>query len=289
LKCIRSDKFLSCSQSSLLRLLLKEKMTIDSELQLVQAAMNWAKVQNCGAELDPQSSKKLLGPCLEQLRMLALTPTEFSKYVASSGLFSSEDTLKILINLTTPGAMEMPEGLSTNTTQREGFGTKAVVSVSDHEIFCVRGIPNGSQKVCTVVKSPRKFQALEFKVNQSLFLTGLRLGAQTAKNKMHFKSYRENIYVSVYKADDWKKRVARQSYNAPVDYSQGFFDVMFSFPAYLMAENVYVLCINLKSRGTYLCKPRSKLVRFHDYKFTFTAASKEFPWSGIVHGLILEQ
>jgi hypothetical protein len=289
-----------------------DELTIDSELQLVQAAINWAKVQNRGVELDPQSSKKLLGPCLEQLRMLNLTPTEFSKYVANSGLFSSDDTLKILINLTTPGAMEMPQGVSTITKHRKAFGAAAVTQrekinmvvavrkayreylnskqVEKVQILCVRGAQPRTQKVSRVVQSPTQFKVVEFKTSKNVSLASIRFAAQTIGNKKNEKgaSYLETILVAIHPVNDLNKVVAFQTHIAPVEYSPGFFDVKFTNPGALVAGQLYVLEVNIKSQGVYMCKTRSNAEQFEDYEFTFSADSKRFPNSGILMGLVLE-
>jgi BTB And C-terminal Kelch len=306
LESIQSSKFLSCCQSSLLRLLSLERLTIDSELQLVQATINWAKMQNQGVELDPQSSKKLLGPCLEKLRMLALTPTEFSVHVANSGLFSSEDTLKILIHLTAPNcAMEVPEGICTNTNQRKAFGAagvpaaklemvtnqaaelKLVQPIKREPIICFRGSHPGLEHLNKEMKSPTKFEVVEFKVNKNLFLTGVRIAAQL-NIKDTGESYNEYIHVAVREAKDTKKMVAFHTHIAPVTYGPGFFDVKFSKPGALVAGELYLLDVNIKSHGVYLCKQRGHIVFFEDFEFNFSAESERFPFSGFLQSLLVE-
>jgi len=82
-----------------------------SELQVLKAAVHWAKFQNQGRPLDPLISQKLLGPCMQHIRFLALSPSQFSEHVTSSGLLSIEDCLAVLVNLNSPGQMPMPEHL----------------------------------------------------------------------------------------------------------------------------------------------------------------------------------
>lgn len=281
---------------------------MDSELQLVQAAISWAKVQNRGVELDPQTSKKLLGPCLQQLRMLTLTPSEFSMHVANSGLFSCDDTLKILINLTAPGAMEMPEGVSTVITQRKVFGVAAPAGLEKNaaaemklteqplsedvkikkeaNIICFRGTHPGLEDQIKEIQSPTKFDVVEFKVNKDMFLSGIRIAAQINKND-ESESYRETVHVAVRQVDD-KKMVAFHTHIAPVSYGPGFFDIKFSKPGALLAGKLYALDLNFKSRGVYLCKPRSHIVSFKEYEFNFSAEIDRFPFSGILQSLLLE-
>jgi hypothetical protein len=293
-----------------------DKLTVDSELQLVQAAINWAKVQNRGVDLDPQSSNKLLGPCLEQLRMLTLTPTEFSVHVAKAGLFSSDDTLKILIKLTAPNyEMEMPHGVCTNTNQRKAFGAAGVPSaelekmtnqaaelkqahqpagtdkVSQQlikgQIFCYRGTHPGLEDLNKEIESPAKFEVVEFKVNKNLFLTGVRIAAQL-NEKETSDTYNEYIHVAVRQANV-KKMVAFHTHIAPVSYGPGFFDVKFSKPGALVAGELYVLDVNIKSHGVYVSKPRSHSVSFKEYEFNFSAESERFPFPGILQMLFLEK
>ena len=318
LECIRSEKFLSCSQSSVLRLLSMDDLTVDSELQLVRAAIKWAKVQNCGAELDPQISKKLLGPCLEQLRILNLTPAEFSKYVANSGLFSSEDTLKILIYLTAPNcAMEVPQGINTNTNPRKALITAAeaasVAEMENHgetaelkligqsvsvdnrgpqvKIKCIRRSCTDTETPDTQLIVPCKFEVDEFKVNKDMFLTGIRVVSK-ARRKNRAQNYpdlyKETIHVTVRPVHDKKSLVAFRAHIAYENYEAGFYDVIFPKPGALMAGILYVLDVEIISHGIYSFKTKSNLVRFQDYEFTFSGDSNRFPYSGILKGLLLE-
>jgi hypothetical protein len=294
-----------------------DKLTVDSELQLVQAAINWAKMQNGGVDLDPQISKKLLGPCLEQLRVLTLTPAEFSVHVAKSGLFSSEDTLKILIYLTAPNcAMEVSEGICTNTNQRKAFGAAGVPSVelekmtnqaaqlklaqqmdsstdknnqqmNKGQIFCYRGTHPGLEDLNIEIESPAKFEVVEFKVNKNLLLTGVRIAAQINKN-FTSETYKETMHIAVRQESD-KKLVAFHTHIAPVQYGPGFVDIKFSKPGALVAGEPYVLDVNIKSLGVYLSKPRSHNVSFKEYEFSFSAESERFPFPGILQMLFLEK
>lgn len=84
-----------------------DQLNVSSELPLVEAAVRWAAAHNLGAPLNPSTSRRLLGPCLQQLRFLAL-----SAHVAAAGHFSPEEALQILVNLTTPDHMQLPEHVS---------------------------------------------------------------------------------------------------------------------------------------------------------------------------------
>jgi hypothetical protein len=88
------------------------------ELQVFQAVEFWARFQNQGRPLDPFISQKLLGPCMQHIRFLALTPSQFSEHVAKSGLLSIEDCLAVLVNLNSPGQMPMPEHLCRENGKR---------------------------------------------------------------------------------------------------------------------------------------------------------------------------
>lgn len=94
------------------------QLAVNSELQVLLAVERWAKFQNQGRPLGPFISLKLLGPCLQHVRFLALTPTQFSEHVAKSGLLSIEDCLVVLVNLNSPGQMPLPEHLSKDDGKR---------------------------------------------------------------------------------------------------------------------------------------------------------------------------
>jgi len=98
---------LTCSQSSLLYVLTKERLNLTSELQLVFAVIRWCQRQSSGVVLDSTRAKQLLGPCLQHLRFLSLTTVEFSANVASSGLLSQEECLSVLINISSPGQIPL--------------------------------------------------------------------------------------------------------------------------------------------------------------------------------------
>jgi hypothetical protein len=117
--CIESDDFLTCLRSSLLHLLSKDKLNIKSELQLIMAAIRWCQRQSSGMVLDHERAQMLLGPCLQELRFLALSPGDFSAHVANSGLLSKDDVLAVLINISSPGQSPLPECVSPNREPRK--------------------------------------------------------------------------------------------------------------------------------------------------------------------------
>jgi BTB And C-terminal Kelch len=116
--CLRRERFLSCTQSTLLAMLKLPHLEVSCELQVLLAVVRWAKFQNHGLPLDPFISQRLLGPCLQHIRFLALTPTQFSEHVAKSGLLSIEDCLVVLVNLNSPGQMPLPPHLCRDASKR---------------------------------------------------------------------------------------------------------------------------------------------------------------------------
>jgi hypothetical protein len=115
---LNAKGFLSCSQSSLLHLLSKETLSIKSELQLITAATRWCQHQNSGVSLDCERAQQLLGPCLQQLRMLSLSAGEFSQHVVPSGLLSNDDALATLMNISAPKNSPLPDIVCANRTRR---------------------------------------------------------------------------------------------------------------------------------------------------------------------------
>ncbi|XP_059480303.1 BTB/POZ domain-containing protein 6-like isoform X2 [Neocloeon triangulifer] len=125
--CLQIPKFLSCSQSTLQILLSLQQLDV-TELELIQAVIRWTQHNNKGRPLEPKSSKELLGLCLNHLRFLCLTPAEFSRHVAQSGLISKEDALMVLINLNTGDEAVLPPYVCKIRTPRQESGHSDPVS-----------------------------------------------------------------------------------------------------------------------------------------------------------------
>jgi len=117
-RCLRSERFPSCSQASLMILLQLPHLALDSEEEVVQAVVRWTQHQNQGRSLDPKTSKNLLGACLQRVCFFGLTAAQFSKHVVPSGLLTPEESLAFLVNLNAPGQMPLPKYFGHNFERR---------------------------------------------------------------------------------------------------------------------------------------------------------------------------
>jgi len=107
-----------CSQSSLLVVLKMQQLSLSSELEVVEAVLRWLQPRLGNPPFDPKRARDLLGPCLEQIRFLALSPSQFSQHVTNSGLLSTEDCLSVLVNITAAGQMPLPDFVCKSSNQR---------------------------------------------------------------------------------------------------------------------------------------------------------------------------
>jgi len=282
-----------------------DSLALDSEVQLVEAAVRWARVRNDDRPLDPETAQRLLGPCLPLLRFLALSPAHFSSRVAAAGLFSPEDSLRILVNLTSPGQMPLPPyicPLDTNRItpphpplpqpqpkQQKQLNKQKETESKRQEVVCFRGRCHPLEAQDWTVSAPVQFE-LGFRVNKRVLLTRVRFVAQVNTAAGAASSYREAMHVSVVKVDGAAKKqpIAFHSLFANTAFGPGgVVDVTFSTPGVLDAATPYLLKVNIKSTGHYLCHVRGSEVHVQGLVVNFDGHEK-CPHAGLVHSFVFQ-
>jgi hypothetical protein len=204
-----------------------QHLNVDSELEIVKAVLRWIHHREPD-KLEPSRAQQLLGLCLQHIRFLALSATEFSMHVTKSGLLGTDECLALLVNLTS-GVMPIPEGLCTINTQREKYvedeekcPEKSPGVFPKAQIFYHQAI-KASEKVLfraqnktksIIVHTPCDHNVM-FQVHQPVMLKGLVFRTQINFTSSSSVSYRENIFISVYQGE---QKIAYQAFQGVVPY-----------------------------------------------------------------------
>jgi hypothetical protein len=320
--CIQSPRFLECCQTSLHSFLSLPRLAVYSEVQIFQAVIKWAEFKNDGEKLNPDISDSLLGPCMNTIRFLALSPSEFSSNVVNSGLLSNEDCLKILVYLNgARNVLELPVGICQISDPRlkvapqmaqasneipiqplMKFEMPGIEEVNEEEwgsdpfkpqaeampfkknMICYRGAHPGL-KFVSELQSPASFDMV-FSINRDIFLAGITFTTQCNDDADFYDHYTESVHVIVRKVGE-KQNVAYQSFSGVVKYDS-VVDVMFKNPGKLQGGENYTINFILKSLGNYRCPARSCAVFCSDFIAEFSSYESS-PYSGIIQSLILKE
>lgn len=268
-QCLKSDRFLLVTSATLLELLKMQLLNVSSELEIVLAILRWLRHREPD-KLDPPRAQALLGPCLQHIRFLALSATDFSMHITKSGLLRNDECLALLVNLASPGEMPIPHGICTVNTQRQkpshalealsGTVPKATNTPSEKKPQVKEKSPT-KQKPKEIVlrrtKSVSKIHKLHtpldhhipFKVDKAVLLTGLIFNTRANNTNTNSKTYMESVHICV---NNGKQRVAYQSFHGMVPYGPDeSFQVNFKTPGKLQPNTWYELKLIYPSDGYY--------------------------------------
>ncbi|XP_076315687.1 BTB/POZ domain-containing protein 6-like [Tachypleus tridentatus] len=117
---ITSPGFSDTSLSVMETIVHRRHLNLNSEYSLYNATCTWAR-EECkrrSVEADVDNIRNILNSVLPYIRFLAMTPEEFCKGPAKSGLLSKDESLGIFMNLAISGIVTVPLGLNTETSKR---------------------------------------------------------------------------------------------------------------------------------------------------------------------------
>ncbi|XP_059468351.1 kelch-like protein 41 [Neocloeon triangulifer] len=384
-RCVKSRQFVNCNQSSLAELLSMTHLNIENELELVRAVLKWADVKNNGQPLNPSISQRLLGQCLPHLRFLALSATDFSNFVAKSGLLTSEESLAILVNLTCPGQMSIPDTVCRNSAARGKPGSPVPVESDESQegSWLNANWREGGQEVDSVVKEEETVQEdwvtveakkkqkgqktpdlerstsfsslhinelakldlqtnvpppkrninnifsqqprqpsivqpgeklhrmnlmrmtmptmtsytqdvtaplevpIEFKLNKTIYLVGIKTMSQVNKSDATMTVYRESIYINIFTAEEGKHFYG-QLFEDMIEYGPSTVDIMFKRPVTIKADRRYQMRLSFKAEGNYVSQCRNTTVYGPRDITAYFYGIEQNPGKGLLHSLIID-
>jgi BTB And C-terminal Kelch len=127
---MKDQKFSDISREDVSQLLQRDDLAVKSEADLFEAVTRWGlkQVTKANQKPTPELIRKMLGPSIiKNIRFLTMTGAEFSRIHLSSRILDYEEGLAVLLYINSPGGLDMPDTLSSNTQKRkaknEGPGT----------------------------------------------------------------------------------------------------------------------------------------------------------------------
>ena len=95
-KVVASDSFNNISQTTLAKLLMRDKLYIP-EVELFQAVLKWIDFQcSCkNLEATAENQRSIIGKAIYGFRFFTMSPKQFLEYVSKSGLLTAEEIIPI--------------------------------------------------------------------------------------------------------------------------------------------------------------------------------------------------
>lgn len=170
--------------ATLLLILEKETLNISSERDLFNAVHRWA-TKECirkGLPEDSTSLRSVIGPALEKIHFLTLTPLQFAEGPALAPLLSRDESFAILMNISNPGSnFPMPAGFSKVVEPRQRFrmtsSSESQLSASGdtvregHKYYCIRSVTPQTPCLNTSILDC----CLSFTVDRNICVLGIQV------------------------------------------------------------------------------------------------------------------
>nr|CAD7574976.1 unnamed protein product [Timema californicum] len=234
-----SERILTVGPESLSLIVKQETMSIDSELEVIQAVFGWGR-ERCVKARVPDSGEHLretLDVCdiLQHLRFLSLTESEFLDGPARSGIFTPHEMVDILLNLSSKGYSSPNIYFSTNTSHRNPKRRRREDIVKDIYLRKTPGIRSSQVRLTvsmdniTVSSEPRTISEYFTVTDNSpviiktVLLTSQILPEENAIFRRHFHSYEEDISVQLLRWSSWLcvyEKVGSGSFKGAVNYGE---------------------------------------------------------------------
>jgi BTB And C-terminal Kelch len=132
---MKDHKFSEVSRDDVITLLQRDDLSVKSEVELFDAIARWGlkQVTKANQKPTPELIRQMLGPSIiKSIRFLTMSGAEYSRIHLSSKILDYAETLAVLLNINSPGGVDMPSTLSPSTQKRkarlEGPGTFYSVS-----------------------------------------------------------------------------------------------------------------------------------------------------------------
>ncbi|XP_065335991.1 uncharacterized protein LOC135936913 [Cloeon dipterum] len=120
---LKDRKLNDLSKTDLANLLAQDDLNVQSEVEVFEAVARWGLMQviNSGkTPTTPELIREKIGPdVFRQIRFLTMTGTEFARTHTSTQLLSYEEGLAVLLNINSPGSIQLPNTVCNITKKRE--------------------------------------------------------------------------------------------------------------------------------------------------------------------------
>ncbi|CAL4062311.1 unnamed protein product, partial [Meganyctiphanes norvegica] len=276
---INDRSFEEIEIATLKTLLQQEKLSVKED-DLFLGSVRWAE-QECqrqALEPTPTNKRKVLGDSITLIRFLSLTPAEFANGPAASGLLNQDECYTLLMNISSPGCLPLPQGFSPLTTSRQPpppqrqrtplRGDNEVLrSLTGDELQqkCVYGGP--VQDI--LVNEQLVDCALSFSVDRNVCIYGIEMPTQLLPVNLaslpaaaqQQQRYSELIYAFLQDADNCRLTYTHYTGRVPWNGTmENCFDegscsqlqtVIFNRPVYILANKWYKIGVVLNKVGRY--------------------------------------
>jgi BTB And C-terminal Kelch len=176
---MKDQKFSEISREDVSQLLQRDDLAVKSEADLFEAVTRWGlkQVTKANQKPTPELIRQMLGPSIiKNIRFLTMTGAEFSRIHLSSRILDYEEGLAVLLYINSPGGLDMPDTLSSNTQKRKaknggpdtfysvsrGLG-KCKDSIEDSkansDLYTTTEIPNTDQWMVHGIQIPKSLES----------------------------------------------------------------------------------------------------------------------------------
>lgn len=276
---IGESNFEDVSLATLETILEQDTLKVPSELDLIDASLRWARreVERKGLSADGTGLREALGPALAQLRFLTLSPAQFADGPALSEVLTRDESFAILLNISSPGRIQLSEGLSTRTERRRSPNTDPPSSFIFGE---PAGLRDNRKCVCqrTLLQEVQCYNgcnldcSVTFSVDRNICVLGIQLptqmvtvrppvatealdilGGSSRRPSAPFfqassSTYNELIYAHL--LDSENSRLTYTHFTGRVRFDS-LIDINFNRPVFIQKNKEYRIWVVLNKLGTY--------------------------------------
>jgi hypothetical protein len=304
---IAEPNFEDISPTTLEMILLQDNLKVSSELDLIDASLRWARKEAERKALTPDGMgmREALGSVLSHLRFLTLTPAQFADGPALSEILSRDESFAILLNISSPGRVSMPDGLCTRTDRRRSpnpdppssfiFGEPAGLR-DNRKCFCQRLLIqevhcyNACNLDCSVT----------FSVDRNICVLGIQLPTQINRPSLsndapssfvevfggpsmrpsapffqpNSTTYNELIYAHL--LDSENSRLTYTHFTGRVRFDT-LIDINFNRPVFIQKNKEYRIWVVLNKLGTYPGGMCAEQMQCANVSFRFRAGENSNP------------
>jgi hypothetical protein len=174
-KALKDPKFYDISREDLIKLLKRDDLSIDSEVELYEAVTRWGlkQVTKDGKTATPELIRQKLGPeIIKSIRFLTMTNAEFSRININARILDFVEGLSVFLYMNSPENAEMPSTMSPITKKREPSKLKTFQSVGPpecdkgtidndvdyYDYFTSTRLPNTNSWNLAGIQIPRSFE-----------------------------------------------------------------------------------------------------------------------------------
>lgn len=189
-------------------------------------------VQGNQAVLRNDTISQIFLDAVKKIRFLTMDPKQFAENVPRTNLLTKEETFAVLMNISSPNTIPMPEGFSTSKDYRFGnsdglpqniFNGVGRHSLRFHKFQTLMDAPEPRRYYCrrTIFKQMNNFFsecAFTFTVSQNISITGIQLCTQS--------SIEHNKQTQIKPLQN-KQLQNRQLQNLPNCYSESLYAQLF--------------------------------------------------------------